>query len=57
MAWRCWCGFGDHLANSLAFTEMQEMSKQTGLPLEELIVGKSNAIGMENVRARRFRAA
>ena len=51
MAWRCWCGFGDHLTNSLAFTEMQEMSKQTGLPLEELILGKSNAIGMENVRA------
>ncbi|NHM14958.1 UvrD-helicase domain-containing protein [Xiamenia xianingshaonis] len=31
VAWRCWCGFGDHLTNSAAFAAMRESSASAGI--------------------------
>ena len=49
-AWRCWCGFGDHLLNSAAFASLRKQ----GLSLAEALAAVDSgaaphAVGMQRV--------
>ncbi len=37
LAWRCWCGFGDYLANSAAFADLRTGATAEGKPLAALL--------------------
>lgn len=37
LAWRCWCGFGDYLANSAAFADLRTAATAQGMGLAEAL--------------------
>ncbi|OUO86982.1 hypothetical protein B5F40_14380 [Gordonibacter sp. An230] len=45
-AWRCWCGFGDHLLNSSAFASLRGQ----GLPLADALARTAAGFEAENAR-------
>lgn len=43
-AWRCWCGFGDWLANSPGFAALRAMAARSGEALHVLLAGLDGAV-------------
>lgn len=37
LAWRCWCGYGDYLANSAAFADLRSYAENAGLGLVQAL--------------------
>ncbi|NTU90135.1 MAG: ATP-dependent helicase, partial [Actinobacteria bacterium] len=48
VAWRSWCGFGDHLTNSIAWARLEVYAKERGIDvvdaLEEIALGNDKSI-------------
>lgn len=46
VAWRCWCGFGDHLTNSLFFKDLRLFAAERAINLVDALDLCSQADGM-----------
>lgn len=45
VAWRCWCGFGDYLANSVAFAKLRAQMEAEGTSMAKALANASANAG------------